>query len=364
MSGVHRPLASQETRDYKSIKQRSAESEESNATDPADKEPKKRKQCCYRQKRSLYEHVVYFCSLGVASYIGVFTRIYLSKLAKWNGVPLFASLYPQLLGTAIMGFITSHRLLLNGTFIYPAIATGLCGSITTFSSWNFEAASSLLQSGDHLGARVLSWATTLILGLGVMSSALSFGRHLAALSPWADSRLQNREAKPSFTSNHCHIIEGNFFICAWLLLTALVTTLPLLLRRRDLMFSGLLAILGTYLRWHLSPFNSSFQHFKLGTFLANVTGAWLLGGIVHAKVVYADREWVHSTLVGVALGFCGCVTTVSTFAAELSDLPLCASYVYATISIAMAQLGIILIKETLQWTSNWKVERYWGSMYA
>lgn len=112
-----------------------------------------RRNCsCYRQKAGWLEHVVYFCSLAIASYAGVVIRIYLSKIAQWNGVPLFPSFSAELVGTAIMGFIGAHQTSLasNHKALYQSMATGLCGSITTFSSWNFEAVQILLQiDQDH-----------------------------------------------------------------------------------------------------------------------------------------------------------------------------------------------------------------------
>ena len=154
--------------------------EQPTRNDPKDAQEKWR---CYHQKGSIYEHAVYFTSLATASYVGVLVRIYSSELAHWDGVALFPSLYPQIVGTIIMGFISSHQHLLASkhVFLYQAIATGLCGSITTFSSWNSEAVSSLLQTGqeppDNI-VRVLAWSTTLLLGLGMSSAALTVGRHL------------------------------------------------------------------------------------------------------------------------------------------------------------------------------------------
>jgi len=186
------------------------------------------KRCCFnhRQKGNPFEHLVYFCSLAVASYLGVFTRIYLTKLVNWDGVPLFPSLYPQVVGTAIMGFISSHKQLLANSFLYQAIATGLCGSITTFSSWNSEAVSSLLQSDQvppNNGARVLGWVTTSLLGLGMSSGALTVGRHLSILSPWADAknRVKLRDLSPK-----CRVAEGCVFVCLWVVMTTLIAVLP------------------------------------------------------------------------------------------------------------------------------------------
>lgn len=309
---------------------------------------------CYRQKGSIREHVNYFCSLAAGAYVGVLCRIYLSELVNWDGVPLFPSLYPQLVGTVIMGFVSSHKILLaSHSFLYQAIATGLCGSITTFSSWNSEAVSTLLQADQAApndAVRVLGWLTTLLLGLGMSTAALTLGHHLATLSPWADMKQRNKQL--SEKSRCCVVFEAVVWVLVWLVMTLLVVAVPYVLRRRDLIFSCLFASLGVYIRWHLSPFNAVFKNFKLGTFLANVTGAWVLGGVVSILDRHTEGELFHDLLVGVAAGFCGCLTTVSTFAVELSSLPLWASYVYGTTSIVLAQVGLILVRGTVQWTSD------------
>ena len=255
-----------------------------------------------------------------------------------------------------MGFIVSHKTLLSPSFLYTAIATGLCGSITTFSSWNLEAVSTLLQIGQfspNNGSWVVGWATTLLLGLGMSWAALILGQQLAALSPWADNKKREKKegGKENFLCKY-RFAEGCVFVFLWVVLTAIVVALPYVLGKTDLVFSGVLASLGTYLRWHLSPLNSVFKHFKLGTFLVNVVGGWMLAGIVSLRTLYTEEgDLLHDVLTGMVTGWCGCLTTVSTFAVELSSLPLGASYIYACTSIAFTQVGIILVRGTLQWTS-------------
>lgn len=159
------------------------------------------------------------------------------------------------------------------------------------------------------------------------AAALTLGRHLATLSPWADAKQQDKQL--SGGKSRCHVmLEAVVWLSVWFVMTLLVVIVPYILRRRDLIFSCLFASIGTYLRWHLSPFNAVFQNFKLGTFLANVAGAWVLGGVASVLDRYTEGELPYDLLMGVAAGFCGCLTTVSTFAVELSSLPLWASYVY------------------------------------
>ena len=317
------------------------------------------KKCvCFRQKAGVIEHVVFFCALAVASYAGVVIRIYLSKLAQWNGVPLFPSLPAEFVGTAIMGFIAAHQKLLASRHkpLYQAMATGLCGSITTFSSWNSEAVQVLLQIGqdppDNV-TRIIGWATTLVLGIAMPIGALLFGSHLAHLSPWSDVWQQEKDLEQD-VSKFLARLEGIIFVVLWVFLTCLGVVLPHHFSRLDLMFSIIFAIFGTYLRWHLAPLNSVFTNFKLGTFIVNVGGSLCLGATVVAKSHLSEQlgsEYlgVH-VLSGVATGFCGCLTTVSTFAVELTSLSLVWSYVYAASSILLAQLGLVIIRGVYEWT--------------
>ena len=325
-------------------------------------EPTRHFSCsCYRQRASFTEHVIYFCALAVASYAGVVIRIYLAKLAQWNGVPLFPSLSAEVVGTAIMGFIGAHKGLLadNHKPVYQAIATGLCGSITTFSSWNSEAVEILLQV-DHEehpdnATRIIGWASTLILGVGMSIAALLFGRHLAHLSPRSDVRTTGENVREIHTSSKFFVkLEGALFVIAWSLLTCLIPILCYFLFRFELLFSIIFASIGTYVRWHLAPLNSLFKHFKLGTFLVNVGGSWILGAtLVARKHLFSRLGEGHVGLLvlsGMATGFCGCLTTVSTFAVELTSLSLVWSYVYAFSSILSAQLGLVVIRGVYQWT--------------
>ena len=333
------------------VMQSSNEQKNYNSTEQVDVEfNKKKKQFCYQQKCSFYEHIAYFFGLASASYIGVIVRIYLLKLANWNGVPFFPSLYAQMVGTTIMGFVFSHKLLLakNHSFLYQTLTTGLCGSITTFSSWNAEAISILLQPGQELPTRILGWVTTLLLGLGMPTAALTLGCHIAALSPYCDRNLQRtgRLPEPVATQKTCHSL---IFVCVWVLLTVMVVVIPYIFGRFDLVFSSFFASIGTYFRWHLAPLNAAFQDFKLGTFLVNVVGAWLLGGVLLAQDVM-KKDVLQELLVGVSAGFCGCLTTVSTFVTELSTLPLKIAYMYAISSIILAQVGLVLIWGIQQWT--------------
>ena len=328
------------------------------------------RKACYYQKWSLCEHLSYLSCLFLGSSVGVVCRIGLSELAHWDGVPLFASFYSQLVGTLIMGFTVAHKQVLmeHHVFLYQAITTGLCGSITSFSTWNQEAMAVLLQMGydqPDNAARGFGWATTLLLGLGMSLGALGVGRHLAALSPWSGERLERRQivsgtatTSISLTDSRlqcCHCNRKHHALkwaCLWVCLTGvMVAGAGLLIHRWDVAFSILFAGAGTYCRWHLAPLNKALTSFKLGTFIVNVMGVWLLGGVLALQWFYSG-DWVQQVLVGVGTGFCGCLTTVSTFIVELSGMTVRCAYLYAITSILAAQVGLLLILGPVQWTSQ------------
>ena len=311
----------------------------------------------YFQKASCAEHIGYFCALSVLAYLGILARIYLTELAVWNGLPLFPAFYSEVVGTAVMGVVLSHKTLFlekKHKLTYQALATGFCGSLTTFSSWNNDAATVLIQYGeddpDNV-TRVIGWATILVVGFGMPIAALKFGEHLGYLSPWADQKNEEREYKVSHKA--VRVFEMIFYIIAWIVTTSVVVIVPLVLfNRHDFMFSFVLASLGAYIRWHLSPLNSAFNYFRLGTFLVNVLGTWVLATayiLDHHHEEQTGLE-VKGLLYGATAGFCGCLTTVSTFAVELSTLPLAGSYIYGLSSVLAAQAGLLLIRGTYWWT--------------
>ncbi len=316
-----------------------------------DKLPK----CKYFQNGSILDHLIYFCALSVASYAGVLTRIYLANLQHWNGIPLFTSFYAEFVGTAIMGFIISHKKILqNHKAVYQAIATGLCGSITTFSSWNSEAVEVLLQFGrapPDNAERIIGWVTVLIIGIGMPIAALLFGKHIAHLSLWSDCRLREDEEFLQPRKRYRIAVKVTI-VLLWVCSTCLVIYLPYRYQKYDLMFSFVFCFVGTYIRWHLSPLNSLIRNFKLGTFIANILGAWILGSaVVVSSHFESELGQVEAAVVkGIGTGFCGCLTTVSTFTVELTTLPLAGSYVYGILSLALAQLGLVAIRGTYIWT--------------
>lgn len=57
-----------------------------------------------------------------------------------------------------------------------------------------------------------------------------------------------------------------------------------------------------------------------------------------------------AVLYGVDEGFCGCLSTISTFAVELDTLMRLHAYVYATVSIVVGIISLVILVGISAWT--------------
>lgn len=316
------------------------------------------------------EHFITIVGLYLATYVGVLLRIYLSYFSLWDGVQHFPSMWAQVVGTAFIGALIAYKdkLQENHKILYTSLSTGLCGSLTTFSSWNAEASKVLLQlnettlqplhSAQH-ASRAVGFFTVLLLGVGMPVAALLLGKNCAELLSFSNNS----------SMKHCSVI----FCClnkTWLLFLfsivgyAFVTLNMILIclftNSYQIMFSLIFGGLGTYLRWRLSFLDKHTSKFKFikdfpfGTFLANSIGSVMLAGtlvsIAYTSVEIPDNIIVSALLFGIAIGFCGSLTTVSTFVSQLCALPFRSAMIYSVVSLIVAQLVFTAVLGTYSWT--------------
>lgn len=124
-------------------------------------------------------------------------------------------------------------------------------------------------------------------------------------------------------------------------------------------FSLVFAPVGCLLRFYASKYlNARIPAFPLGTFSVNIFGTCILGmcyDLQHARSIGAAPGGSYTScavLEGVMEGFCGCVTTVSTWVAELNSLRRWHAYLYGAASVGVAFGFLVVIMGSVSWTKG------------
>jgi len=99
------------------------------------------------------ELLLQWCVISLGAYLGAFIRVGFLYFRGGPSPSSFTVMYAQILGCAILGAASEFQARLMGgprlhKLLYIFIATGLCGSITTFSTWMFESNKLALQQFD------------------------------------------------------------------------------------------------------------------------------------------------------------------------------------------------------------------------
>ncbi|KAK9472742.1 CrcB-like protein-domain-containing protein [Dipodascopsis tothii] len=322
------------------------------------------------------------------SIFGVLARLGMTALDTFPGSPTSGLPWVQFVGCVIMGalsetkdfFAVRHPRPLFGSNplmqLYVGMTTGFCGSFTTFSSWMrtiLLAMANVPASADTerpRGYSVLALLNTTILTLALSVSGIKFGAHAGL---WVRSLFYqyrahgDREARASVKEKIKaeQAVSGlRAAVPIGLQLAALVLGVGVWIGavlmavfetqwRGVALFATVFSPLGTLTRWLLSRYlNPLKPSFPLGTFAANMLGTLLLG------LFAIGQQRVSGTscqvLQGLIDGYCGCLTTVSTFGLELVTLKRKHAWRYGGTSVVV---GIVIMVLTLG-VDNWGFHAY------
>ena len=248
--------------------------------------------------------------------------------------------------------------------LFIGLATGFCGSFTSFSSFIRDAFLALsnglpspspnvssipLRNGGYSFEAVLA---ILIVHVAASLSALKCGAHFALaidpLMPTLPYKTMRRILDP------LTVLLGLGSWSAAILLTAFS---PQQHWRGRVTFALVFAPVGCLLRFYASKYlNARIPSFPLGTFTINILGTIVLGmcfDLQHSTSV-ASGVLSCQVLQSVMDGFCGSATTVSTWVAELNSLKRRHGYLYGVTSVVVALLFLIVIMGSLQWSRGFE----------
>lgn len=369
------------------------------------------------------------------SFIGTLARLGLQALTFYPGAPVQTGvLWANFAGSLVMGFLSEERQLFREEWgsnpkyleeevakkydeerdtmskkeqsdadiaaarkkhgavkktipLFIGLATGFCGSFTSFSSFIrdvfFALSNSLPIPVSHTSSASITASSTvhrnggysfmavlavILLTTCLCLGALQFGAHLAiALEPFT----------PTVPFAWCRkFFDKGIVVLAWgswlgaIFLAIWPPDRPggpdghaswsLETWRGEALYALVFAPLGCLLRFYASlHLNGKIPSFPLGTFVVNIFGTVMLGmfyDLQHAPLGGASRGMVGGGRVGCQVlqgcmdGFCGCLTTVSTWVVELKGLRIRHAYFYGGMSIGVALGFLVVTMGSLKWT--------------
>ncbi|CAG8956179.1 hypothetical protein HYFRA_00012096 [Hymenoscyphus fraxineus] len=257
--------------------------------------------------------------------------------------------------------------------LYIGLATGFCGCFTSFSSFIRDAflalsndlptplnhpadyttfsltTSTVPRNGGYSFMAVLA---VIIITLSLCISALYVGAHIAILVEPLTPSLSLKFGRK--------ILDPVVVVLAWgCWLGAILLAIfppdrnsgsPETWRGRAV-FSLVFAPLGCLARFYASIYlNGKIPSFPLGTFIVNMLGTMILGMAYDLQHVPLGGVVGCQVLQGIEDGFCGCLTTVSTWVSELITLRRRHAYRYGFVSVVVALCFMVVIMGSMQWT--------------
>ena len=364
-----------------------------------------------RSKAYIISYLIFFAALGTLTRLVIETLTFYPGTPVTT-----STLWANVAGSLVMGFLSEdHELFRSGAPrvsttdheagnkatrkahisahkktipLYIGLTTGYCGCLTTFSTFmrdTFLAISnnlpyplapyvdiSLFQSmppsvakAPNGGFSFMAVLAVLITEIGLSMAALFTGAHLAIFTkPWVPT-VPYRILRERF--------DPLMMVLApllWVLIICLSILLPRSpakaalwsssIWRGPFLYSLAFAPVGCLIRFVISVnLNRRIPSFPLGTFIANISGTMILGmafSLQHASLNSSSFGGGSiagcQVLQGIIDGFCGSLTTVSTWVLELSDSKRRHAYVYGIVSVATALALFVIEVGSLRWTKG------------
>jgi CrcB protein len=376
----------------------------------------------HTSKASKFATQLYTISyLILFSFLGTLARLGLQAITFYPGAPVvFSELWANLGGCIFMGFLSEDRMLFKEEWgtptyhqmiekakmrereteegpkkshgvdleaakkahaktkktipLYIGLATGFCGSFTSFSSFLRDAF--LAMSNDlpaplnhpqdyspttdsststvsrNGGFSFMALIAVILVTVTLCLSGLQFGAHLAIFTEPFTPTIP-------FVLGRKVLDRVTVFIAWGCWIGAIILAIfppdrndnPPEIWRGRAVFALVFAPLGCLGRFYASIYlNSVLSSFPIGTFAANMFGTAIIGMSYDLQHVPLGGVVGCQVLQGIEDGFCGCLTTVSTWVAELTSLRRRHAYIYGSTSVVVGLCLLIVIMGSMRWT--------------
>ena len=262
--------------------------------------------------------------------------------------------------------------------LYIGITVGYCGSFTSFSSFirdcflalanalpvpvnhpSSAPVSITLNIHRNGGYSVMALFAVIILTVGLCTTSLKAGAHLALAVRNFTPPLSTRFVRRYFDTPVIAIAWLSWLAAIFMAIWApdrpsgpsAHASWSQETWRGDAIFALVFAPLGCLLRFYASlHLNGIVKSFPLGTFAVNIVGTAMEGMFYDLQHMPLGGRVGCQVLQGMMDGFCGCLTTVSTWVAELVGLRKRHAYVYGLGSVGSGLSLMVVIMGSMLWT--------------
>ncbi|KAF8534288.1 CrcB-like protein-domain-containing protein [Trichophaea hybrida] len=293
----------------------------------------------------IHAHLTFFSILGTLARLG------LNALTAYPGAPLGSGvIWANFAGCVVMGIFVSDQtqqlFSMDIRALYTGLTTGFCGSFTSFSSFELDTfqflanVSPVHEWSSTGGNNFMALSAYVIATFALSLGGLQFGAHVASMFP--------QREKLSFTFPQQWMILP-LSAGSWIGTVLMCIFLPHW--RDNALFACVFAPLGVYTRFWISRIlNPRVKAFPVGTFCCNMFATVVLAGMGVGRARHGGIGC--GVMKGLEDGFCGCLSTVSTFAVELKGLRVVQAYVYAVVSTVVG-LGVVVgVLGSLTWAKG------------
>ncbi|WVZ21658.1 hypothetical protein V8G54_008980 [Vigna mungo] len=287
---------------------------------------------------------------------------------------LYVDLPSNMIGSFLMGWfgvVFKGDISQVSEHLAIAITTGYLGSLTTFSGWN-QKMLELSVSGHWLFASL-----GFLLGLFLVAYSIQFGIETAKGFRWLLHRLGISSGKDvnkincRVDSYHRQLIVMVMFMVILGILWGVSGALVKAEFKHGgnsahLWFACMVGPMGVWIRWFLARLNGRglgkeglFKWIPFGTLIANVSAACIMAALASVKNAVNTRD-CDTVVAGIQFGLMGCLSTVSTFAAEFNAMRESShpwrAYAYAVITVCVSfSLGILIYCIPV-WTKGFDID--------
>lgn len=330
----------------------------------------------------------FFLVFATCAILGNITRIGILKLSNYEHsfIAPKNTLWPNFVACMIMGIFQIFNNAENAWFadypyLFTSITTGYCGSLSSYSSMMLEVflySTSLnkVNISQHVtlpnrAYGIMEFLSVLLSQMFVSLGAYLFGRSLASdiIVPYINRNTEIEEEKGNAVESKRHPTLRKYVRFVDLLLAGLAIPLTVIFvvlaavydnySRSDWTLGPLFGIVGAFTRYYISTYvNPLHVRFYLGTFTCNQIAILLLSFFTiiergyNSSITAPIAKTVNTCRIITALGtgYCGSLSTVSTFINESYNLKLTNAIFYNVISYAVSYILLVVTLGAFSWS--------------